>query len=768
MTAILTQQERADLHAVGFSDEQIDVLTSAEAEEVIAAASVVVTNTHVVREFFEILAEQMRAAIKDLSNPGQWQMILVDPTSDDESNVSGIYRYRLDDPDLVERMTSDAVNASESGHNVYIEARTVRWDVRGKLRGTIEDTVAVGALVVDSDADKGKAWTPTAPTSLAVETSPGNAHDWLFFVPALDHATGQKLGERLRAVTNADADTGAITQPYRVAGTINYPCKKKQARGRTEIVPTSVRGFDPGALWTPERFEQEFPPSPTPINGGGNGQATSEPDESSIPDETLEAIKSTEKGDRGNILWNVVQTLREDGWTVDGIITLLKRYPNGLARKFKGRLRREVERTWGKLEKWQQRPSPAIAPPSSPPPPPTPPGVGPGAGPAASGAQPQPARLLDATHATFKKWLGKGYDTGVLNAVLAAAAVEKLTGDPLWLLVISGSGNAKTETVGSLAGAGALITSTITSEGALLSATQGRGTGGLLRKLGSRGLLVIKDMTSLLEMDMRARGLVLAALREVYDGKWERNVGTAGGRTHTWTGRIIVVAACTTAWDAAHSVISVMGERFVIVRADSEVGRVRVRSAVRAIGNTGQEVAMRTELAAAVNALIVGMNPAGYRPTRAETKQLIKLANIVTWARSGVSRDYRGEVVDAHALEMPTRFSKQLTQLVRGAVAIGLTSEEAMQLARRCARDTIPPLRRKILIDVANNPKSRPLHVARRIARPRTTVRRELEALHVLSVLACEEKDVLRGYREEVVSRYSLAPALDRKLLLSL
>jgi hypothetical protein len=31
--------------------------------------------------------------------------------------------------------------------------------------------------------------------------------------------------------------------------------------------------------------------------------------------------------------------------------------------------------------------------------------------------------------------------------MLAAAAVERLDGDPLWLLIISGSGNTKTETV---------------------------------------------------------------------------------------------------------------------------------------------------------------------------------------------------------------------------------------------------------------------------------------------------------------------------------
>ena len=85
----------------------------------------------------------------------------------------------------------------------------------------------------------------------------------------------------------------------------------------------------------------------------------------------------------------------------------------------------------------------------------------------------------------FKKWLGDGYDQDALIAVLAAAAVERLDGDPLWLLVISGSGNAKTETVQALTGADAVLTSSIASEGALLSGTSNKerakdATGGLL------------------------------------------------------------------------------------------------------------------------------------------------------------------------------------------------------------------------------------------------------------------------------------------------
>jgi hypothetical protein len=269
-------------------------------------------------------------------------------------------------------------------------------------------------------------------------------------------------------------------------------------------------------------------------------------------------------------------------------------------------------------------------------------------------------------------------------------------------------------------------------------------------------------------MDKKARGLVLAALREIYDGKWERNVGTGGGRTLLWNGRIAIVGACTTAWDTAHSVIAIMGDRFVIVRSDSETDQVRTRSAWQAIRNTGKETAMRTELATAVGGLIANASTQEYQLTPAEIDRLIKLANIVTRTRTGVERDYKGETVDKHALEMPTRFVKQLTQLVRGTAAVGMPPETAMRLATRCARDSIVPLRRDILLDVAAHPQARPREVARRIIRPRITVERELQALRLLNALICDHVDVVQAGRERTLERYSLAPILDRQLLLSM
>jgi Domain of unknown function (DUF3854) len=353
----------------------------------------------------------------------------------------------------------------------------------------------------------------------------------------------------------------------------------------------------------------------------------------------------------------------------------------------------------------------------------------------------QPVPLADA-HATFRRWLGDDYDADTLTAMLATVAVERLTGDPVWLLVVSGSGNAKTETVQALDGVGATVTSTLTSDAALLSASPDRertrdATGGLLRKIGNRGVLVVKDVTSILTMDRNLRGRVLAALREVYDGRWYREVGTDGGHTIAWTGRIAVVGAVTTAWDTAHTVIATMGDRFVLIRADSTTAR---RAAGRqAIRNTGDEVAMRAELAAAAAGVIAGMYPDPIAVTDDEIEILLAAADLVTLARTGVEYDYRGDVVMAHAPEMPTRFGKQLAQIMRGGVAIGMDRADAMRLAIRCARDSMPPLRLAIVDDLAMYPHSTTSEVRKRIGQPRTTVDRQLQSLHALGALVCDE-----------------------------
>ena len=208
------------------------------------------------------------------------------------------------------------------------------------------------------------------------------------------------------------------------------------------------------------------------------------------------------------------------------------------------------------------------------------------------------------------------------------------------------------------------------------------------------------------------------------------------------------------------------GDRFVILRMDSSVKRKG--PGYKAIINTGQELRMREELAEAVAGVLEQLLfGAATRPTPRETKRLLAAADLVTLCRTGVDYDYRGNVIDAHAPEMPTRLAKQLVQVLRGACAIGMPRAEALRLALRCARDSMPPLRLAILEDVASHPHGRTRDIRQRLNKPYNTVDRQLQAFHMLGVLDCEEVEMGedRNGRSRSTWYYSVAKAINPRAI---
>jgi hypothetical protein len=353
-----------------------------------------------------------------------------------------------------------------------------------------------------------------------------------------------------------------------------------------------------------------------------------------------------------------------------------------------------------------------------------------------------PGDALTQARAVYLEWFGEHYDLGALDTVLCAAAAQKLSGDPAWVLVVGGSGTAKTETIAPLAAAGAHMVSTITGEAALLSATpqerrSKQAHGGLLKSMGKSGLVVIKDFTSILSMHRDTRASVLAALRDIYDGHWTRHVGTDGGLTFAWRGRIVVIGAVTTAWDAHHQVVATMGDRFVLVRYRGDERRA---AGLQAIRNISREDGMRSDLADAVKLVLA---EAADRPEPVvddgAVGELLDLADLVTRCRTPVERDFQGNPAFAHALEMPTRFTKQLVQLVRGGLALGMSQDRAMAVAGRAARDSMPPQRLAVLADVAEHAVSRTADVARRLRMPWRSADRALQELQLLGCLIVDE-----------------------------
>ena len=299
-----------------------------------------------VRQFIQIISEHAIRAINGSGPTGVLQLSRINPF---DEKVAVPCRFRLDD---VDHLVKTALTDAAAGHNVYIEARTVRDDLKGNKRGELEDTVWVLGLVVDSDADKGKGGNVTAKPSLAVETSRGNYHLWYLFDRAIPAAQARAIGEGIRKGAGADQDTGVVTQCYRVAGTPNFPSASKRKRGRTAVEPTRIVEHT-GRLWEPDELLAAFQLSTqtdAKASQTNNGAAANDGEEATLPDELLELIRhGAGTDDRSAVFHSVIAQLKKRRWSVEAIVALLDKYPDGIAQKYLGRIREEVQRSCDKF-----------------------------------------------------------------------------------------------------------------------------------------------------------------------------------------------------------------------------------------------------------------------------------------------------------------------------------------------------------------------------------------------------------------------------------
>jgi hypothetical protein len=202
------------------------------------------------RKFIQLLHDRAAVALSHIRRPGVLQLVSIAP---DDHGMS-VSPFAIGD---IDSMLEAALINAGAGKNVYVEARSVRpGRPTERGRGKLESTIGCFALVIDRDADTGKAGHINGNDTTVIETSPGNSQEWLFLCRALDAGDAKPLGETVRKATGTDHDTGVVTQPYRVPGTPNFPNQKKVARGRVVVPTRLVRVSD--RLWTAGEIEAAF------------------------------------------------------------------------------------------------------------------------------------------------------------------------------------------------------------------------------------------------------------------------------------------------------------------------------------------------------------------------------------------------------------------------------------------------------------------------------------------------------------------------------
>ncbi len=356
--------------------------------------------------------------------------------------------------------------------------------------------------------------------------------------------------------------------------------------------------------------------------------------------------------------------------------------------------------------------------------------------------QPIVCGYLSAAVATFERWLYLP-DPGALYATLGAVAANHLPGNAVWILLVGPPGGGKSEIIISLNGLPNVHPAATITEAALLSATPQRektsgAHGGLLRQIGDFGIIAAKDFGSVLSMRGESRTATLAALREVYDGAWTRLMGTDGGKTYSWSGKVGFVAGCTPTIDRHHAVMGAMGERFLLYRLPETDPTAAARGALR---HAGREREMQVELAAAVGQVLASR--AQPRPTtEAERELLVSLAELAARSRSAVERDsYSREIELIPDSEVPTRLVLQLERLLAGLDSIGASRDDAWRVVRKAALDSIPASRFAVMVKLraSEEPIGMP-RIAGEIGYPDSTAKRALEdlAAHGIAVRATD------------------------------
>jgi hypothetical protein len=348
----------------------------------------------------------------------------------------------------------------------------------------------------------------------------------------------------------------------------------------------------------------------------------------------------------------------------------------------------------------------------------------------------------------FRKWLYIE-DSTSLDVMLGTYVANKLPGDPIWTIFIAPSSNTKTELLRTMDGHHNVYFLSNYTPATMVSGkgTQEKATeASLIYKLDGK-TLIIKEFSGILSMRSEQRSEILAQLREIYDGKYNKAFGT--GVTHDWSGKVGLMAACTPAYDKHYGVIGELGDRFILYRSDV---KDKVRMGRLAISFVGQEAEMREELRTIIHSFMSqfgDMNGVQVQANKDVEDKIIYLACLCAQLRTHVDRNQYNKSIEYQPLaEGSARLVKKFMQLGMGiALVQGKTAidENVYRILKKIAKDLLTVQRLKIIKYLCTQNSDNGWHstteVAEAVSMPTTTTKEKLEDLMVLNVVERVKKE---------------------------
>lgn len=306
-------------------------------------------------------------------------------------------------------------------------------------------------------------------------------------------------------------------------------------------------------------------------------------------------------------------------------------------------------------------------------------------------------------------------DRGLVRVVCATIIANRMSLDPVWMLLIAPSSGGKSEIIQAISGLEFVHPISDLTPNTFASGQKkvGRETSLLLRL--NNGIMAFKDFTSLLSKNREARQEIMGQLREIYDGQYVKHTGT--GESVVWRGKVGAIAGSTEAIYSNLNELSAMGDRFIMYMIEQPD---RIEVARRVLENAHNMQEKREHLQQCFKHYILGviekMNEDELELAPEVKENLLIVADFATRVRSAVLTDFKTGLVDfVPSQEMPMRVTSQLYTIASGFMAMRKSepkllgdasnsfklSELEQKLLYKIAFDSIPRNRRDILHPLA-------------------------------------------------------------------
>jgi len=302
----------------------------------------------------------------------------------------------------------------------------------------------------------------------------------------------------------------------------------------------------------------------------------------------------------------------------------------------------------------------------------------------------------------FQKWLVMESEE-VLDVLFGSIFANRIHADPFWIFFVAPPGGAKSEFLMTLLRSPLIHFESSLTPHSLISGMDLKGGAdpSLLAKImlphPHGKVLVVKDVTTILQMPQIQRDEIFGTLRDAYDGRCSKTYGN--GLTRVYEGEFGVVGGVTPSIDEPAFGNSILGERFVKYRIPMKGKITKGKKACkRVLQNLTKKHGMRDELMEVSKKVLDRPVTEDMYPviTDRMMDKIVELAQWVANMRTFVSRDkYSRNVINTlPSAEVGTRLSGQLGILGMGiAIYRGqdIVDDSVYRILAKVARDTAPP-----------------------------------------------------------------------------